>query len=199
MDDHIALFVTIHPASPAKQTTILSYLRNGARGYYRRPSSNCIAWSYLAPQLSESSSPVLTGLEIYTKKSALQDQIKDAGFFQPYHEAVAKKKLYVREEEMVAWYLAAGFLTRGKKGVEEGGGTVMVRVRQVTCRQHEREGVGKGLEAFADFARKTEPGILTFAIFTRKKAEDEILVYVRYRERERMHKFEESPEHQNFW
>jgi quinol monooxygenase YgiN len=202
MDDHIALFVTMHPASLAKQSTLLDNLREGARGYYRLPSSRCIAWSYLIPEASDSSESndlIIAGLEIYTNKIALQEQLNNTTFFQPFEKLVMDEQLYAKEGTMLAWYLAAGFVTRSQERVDGGGG-VVVRVHWTTCAgSGEREAVVKGLGEFAGWSRGSDSGILTFAIFTRKKSAREVLVYMRYRDGVTMRRIEERPEYQNIW
>jgi quinol monooxygenase YgiN len=203
MDNHIALFVVMHPSSFPKQTTLLDHLRQGARDYYRRPSSHCVAWSYLTPLQSDNnrnddSEPLIAGLEIYTSKSALQQQLEDTTFFQPFERMVVEEKMYAREGTMEAWYLTAGFVTRSQ-GREEGGGRVVVSVRKLTCVNGEKEAVVKGLDEFADWSRGSDAGVLSFAVFTRKKAEREVLVYVRYWDEATMHRVEDRPEFQNFW
>jgi quinol monooxygenase YgiN len=200
MDNHIALFVIMHPSSTPKQAALLEHLRQGARDYYRRPSSHCVAWSYLTTHNNNNNDnePVIAGLEIYTSKSALQEQLEDTTFFQPFERMVVEKKMYAREETMEAWYLTAGFVTR-RQGMEEGGGRVVVSVRKLTCVEGEKEAVLKGLDEFAGWSRGSDTGILTFAVFTRKKAEREVLVYVRYRDETTMRRVEDRPEFQNFW
>jgi hypothetical protein len=59
--------------------------------------------------------------------------------------------------------------------------------------------VVKGLDEFAGWSRGCDLGILTLAVFTRKKAEREVLVYVRYRDETTMRRVEDRPEFQNFW
>lgn len=204
MDNHIALFVIMYPSSPSKQTTLLDHLRQGARDYYRRPSSHCAAWSYLTPLLSSSNDrdsggePVIAGLEIYSSKSALQEQLEDTTFFQPFERMVAEEKMYAREGTMQAWYLTAGVVTRSR-GREEGGGRVVVNVRKLTCVEGEKEAVVKAIDEFAGWSRGSDAGILSFAVFTRKKAGREVLVYVRYRDENAMRRVEDRPEFQNFW
>jgi quinol monooxygenase YgiN len=203
MDNHIALFVSMHPSSFPKQTTLLDHLRQGARDYYRRPSSYCVAWSYLTPHQSSIShendnEPIIAGLEIYTSKSALQEQLEDETFFQPFERMVIEEKMYAREGTMEAWYLTAGFITRCQ-GRQEGGGRVIVNVRKLTCVGGEKDAVVKGSDEFAGWSRGSDSGVLTFAVFTRKKAEREVLVYVRYRDETTMRRVEEGPEYQNFW
>jgi quinol monooxygenase YgiN len=203
MDNHIALFVVMHPSSFPKQTTLLDHLRQGARDYYRRPSSHCVAWSYLTPLQSDNnrnddSEPLIAGLEIYTSKSALQQQLEDTTFFQPFERMVVEEKMYAREGTMEAWYLTAGFVTRSQ-GREEGGGRVVVSVRKLTCVNGEKEAVVKGLDEFADWSRGSDAGVLSFAVFTRKKAEREVLVYVRYWDEATVRRVEDRPEFRNFW
>jgi quinol monooxygenase YgiN len=199
MDNHIALLVIMYPSSRPKQATLLDRLREGARDYYRRPSSHCVAWSYLTPHNNNNDNEtVIAGLEIYTSKSALQEQLDDKTFFQPFERMVVEEKMYAREGTMEAWYLAAGFVTRCR-GLEEGGGRVVVSVRKLTCVEGEEEAVLKGLDEFAGWSRGSDSGILTFAVFTRKKAEREVLVYVRYWDDATMRRVEDRPEFQNFW
>ena len=203
MDDHIALFITMHPASAPKQSTLLTSLRQGARTYYRQPSSHCTAWSYLTPLFptkpDEHNELIVAGLEMYTSKSALQDQLNDPTFFQPFEKLVSDQQLCYKKETMLAWYLAAGFLTRSQERVAGGGG-VVARVQQMTCAgSGERGAVVEGLGEFAGWSRGSDAGILTFALFTRKKAEREVLVYVRYRDEGAMRRIEGRPEYQNIW
>lgn len=205
MDNHIALFVTMHPASKPAQSTLLTNLRHGARSYYRLPSSRCTAWSYLTPLHSrpkeEDAELLIAGLEIYTSKSALQDQLNDTTFFQPFEELVAEEKLCRKEGSMLAWYLAAGFLTRSsQRELKGGGGVVIVEVRRLSCvGRVERDDVVRGLSEFAGWCRGSDAGALTFAMFTRKKDEREVLVYVRYSDEVSMGRLTERPEWVNFW
>jgi quinol monooxygenase YgiN len=136
---------------------------------------------------------------MYTSKAALQDQLNDTTFFQPFEKIVKDQQLCDKKETMVAWYLAAGFLTRSQE-VSVGGGRVVVRVYQMTCAgSGEKDAVVKGLGEFAGWSRESDSGVLTFAVFTRKKAEREVLVYVRYRDEGAMRRIEERPERQNIW
>jgi hypothetical protein len=202
MDSHIALFVTMHPSSPLAQSTLLTNLRQGARGYYRLPSSRCSAWSYLtplAPRETKDDGLVIAGLEIYTNKSALRDQLNDTTFFQPFEKLVIDEKLYAKEASMVAWYLAAGFVSRSEAKEADGNG-VGVKVHQMTCAgSGEKEAVVKGLAEFAGWSHGSDSGLLTFALFTRKKAEREVLVYVRYRDEGSRRRIEGRPEWLNIW
>jgi hypothetical protein len=202
MDSHVALLVTMHPASPSAQSTLLTNLRKGARDYYRLPSSRCTAWSYLTPLVSRGSKEdalVLAGLEIYNNKSALQEQLNDTTFFQPFERLVVDEKLYAKEASMVAWYLAAGFVARSEEKDSAGNG-VVVKVHQMTCAGiGEKEALVKGLGEFAGWSRGSDSGLLTFAVFTRKKAEGEVLVYVRYRDESCRRRIERRPEWLNIW
>jgi len=45
--------------------------------------------------------------------------------------------------------------------------------------------------------RSSEPEVLTYAIFTRPKAKDEVMVFVRYANAAAMRSHDEAPEHQN--
>jgi quinol monooxygenase YgiN len=202
MDGHIALFITMHPSSTPKQSTLLTALQQGARGFYRLPSTRCIAWSYLTsltPASPTHDDLTVAGLEIYTSKAALQDQLNDTTFFQPFEKLIKDQQLCNKKETMVAWYLAAGFLARSQDRMVGNGG-VVVRVHQMTCAgSGEKESVVKGLGEFAGWSRGSDSGLLTFAVFTRKKAEREVLVYVRYRDEGTMRRIEGRPEYQNIW
>lgn len=202
MDDHIALFITMHPASAPKQSALLASLQQGARGFYLLPSTRCIAWSYFTPLSSASTSHdglIVAGMELYTSKAALQDQLNDKTFFQPFEKLVRDEQLCDKKETMVAWYLAAGFLARSRERAIGGDG-VVVRVHQMTCAgSGEKEALVKGLGEFAGWSRGSDSGLLTFALFTRKKAAREVLVYARYRGEGAMRRIEERPEYQNIW
>lgn len=204
MEDHIALFVTMYPASTAKGSKLLTHLRQGARDYYRSPSACCPTWSYLTPfstkDPSNDTSLVIAGLEIYSNKSALQEQLNDTTFYQPFEEMVVEEELYSKKRKgsMAAWYLATGFVTRQSER-EEGGKGVIVRVWKLTCGSGEKEAMVKALGEFADWSRGSDPGVLTFAVFTRKKAEREVLVYLRYRDKRSLRRIEDRPEYLNFW
>ena len=192
----------MHPSSPPKQSALLTALRQGARGFYRLPSTRCIAWSYCTPITPISPATAqddltVTGLEIYTSKAALQDQLNDTTFFQPFEKLVRDQQLCDKKETMVAWYLAAGFLARSQERIVGSGG-VVVRVHQMTCAgSGEKEAVVKGLGEFAGWSRGRDSGLLTFAMFTRKKDAREVLVYVRYRDEGAVRRIEGRPEYQN--
>ena len=171
MDDHIALFITMHPASAPKQSSLLASLRQGARGFYLLPSTRCIAWSYftpLAPASHTHEDLIVAGVEIYTSKAALQDQLNDTTFFQPFEKLVKDQQLCDEKETMVAWYLAAGFLARSQaRAISDGG--VFVKVHQMACAGGgEKDAVVKGLGEFARWSRGSDSGVITFAVFTGK-------------------------------
>ena len=202
MDEYIALFITMHPASASKQETLLASLRQGARGFYLLPSTRCIAWSYFTPLPSAGTAHndlIVAGMEIYTSKAALQDQLNDTTFFQPFEKLVRDEQLCDKKETMLAWYLAAGFLARSRERAISSNG-VVVRVHQINCvGSSEKDAVVKGLGEFAGWSRGSDMGVLTFALFTRKKAPREVLVYVRYRDEGAMRRIEGRPEYQNIW
>ena len=50
---------------------------------------------------------------------------------------------------------------------------------------------------FSNWVHSCEPGVLTYAIFTRPKAKDEVMIYVRYADGKAMEAHDEAPEHQN--
>lgn len=215
-DKGIALLCTLYPASLEKQKRvpssillhlvrpsylqtsiqILALLRAGARDYYRRPTSKCTTWSYFTPLLtspkSDSNLLLIGGLEIYTHKSALQDQANDKAFFQAYHETARRESLYAKNEDLVAYRHAAGFLARDELAQPFGEGTI-VSVTRLECR--DRDAVVKALEGFVGFVREREPGVLTYAVFSRKKAPREVVLVVRYRNKEALRQHAEAREH----
>lgn len=138
----ISLLCTLYPASQQKQKKassrfprqtiacthtaqkILDLLQKGARDYYRKPEAKCTTWSYFTPfppPKTADAQLVIGGLEIYTEKQALQKQLDDPAFFQAYHETAKNESLYSRGEELVAWYLAAGFVAREEHARPFGG------------------------------------------------------------------------------
>ena len=80
---------------------------------------------------------MIVGLEVYTSKLALQAQVEDKVFFQSYHETVKRESLYSEPEELVAWYLADGFLARDVHAKPFGGG-VVVSVTHLHCKDREQ-------------------------------------------------------------
>ncbi|CAK4034731.1 Hypothetical predicted protein [Lecanosticta acicola] len=183
----IALLCTLHPASLEKQERVLSLLRKSAREYYRLPSATCTTWSYFTPLPKGLG---VAGLEIYTEVSALQKQVDDPVHFQKYHEIVKKEGLYSKDEELVAWYLTAGFVARVNAG-NNGGGNLVSLTKFIG----KKEGVLKALESFLPFVENKEPFVLTYAIFTRPKAPKEVLLFVRYKDSNAMKSHSKAPEH----
>ncbi|KAK1068376.1 hypothetical protein LTR12_013739 [Friedmanniomyces endolithicus] len=185
MADGIALLCMLHPSSPPAQDRCLSLLRHTARNYYRQPPAKCTAWSYFLPfkPLKNQQPSIIGGLEIYTAKSALQSQVDDREFFQPYHRTVREEGLYAKPEELVAWYLTAGFVARsgstpGSNGRGKEGEGVVISLTTMTCTDRAKAlGV---LEDFAPWVQAEEPGVLTYAVFTRPKAREEVMLFVRY-------------------
>ena len=53
------------------------------------------------------------------------------------------------------------------------------------------------IRQFALWVRKNEPGVLTYAGFTRPKAPKEIFLFVRYKEKNAMIGHNKAPEHQD--
>lgn len=169
----------------------MELLRTNARDYYRQPKAKCTTWSYYTPFPSSSSQLVIGGLEIYTSKAALSDQVNDKEFFQPYHETVKKEGLYSKDEELVAYYLAAGFIARNDHAVPFGG-TIISQTRFI-CK--DKAAVLQLLEGFVQFVREKEPFVLTYAAFERKKNPKELLLFVRYRDVAGMKGHSRAPEH----
>ncbi|KAK3619139.1 hypothetical protein LTR56_017617 [Elasticomyces elasticus] len=190
MADGIALLCMLYPESASKQERCLGLLQTNAREYYRQPSAKCTTWSYFQP-LKPGKQPVIGGLEIYTSKVALQAQVNDLVYFQPYHETVKREGLYSKPEELVAWYQTAGFVARGKGGKE--GEDVLISTTRMECK--DRQKVLDVLQGFVLWVEENEPGVLTYAIFTRPKAANEVLLFVRYADRKVLKAHAEAPEH----
>jgi quinol monooxygenase YgiN len=167
-------------------------LRRTAREYYRKPEAKCTAWSYFVPfETKAGQQPVIGGLEIYTSKKALQTQVDDPVYFQPYHATVKREQLYSKPEELVGWYQAAGFVSRGP-GEKEGEG-VLISVTKMVCT--DRDMALDVLKGFTSWVDTNEPGVLTYATFTRPKAPDELLLFVRYGDDKAMQAHNGAPEH----
>jgi quinol monooxygenase YgiN len=49
---------------------------------------------------------------------------------------------------------------------------------------------------FADWVKENEPDVLTYSVFTRLKAQDEILLFVRYKDGKALRSHNVAPEHQ---
>ncbi|KAI7260420.1 hypothetical protein KC343_g4200 [Hortaea werneckii] len=196
--DGIALFCTLHPASSEKAERCIDLLRTSAREYYRTSRANCTAWSYFTPLQpkkpnSIANLPIICGLEIYTTKAALQSQVDDPVYFQRYHEIVKQENLYAKPEELVAWYPAGGFLARDSsaRGGEDG---VLVSITRMTAKKL-FDDLMRILRPFVNWVTETEPDVLTYAIFGRPKAPRELLLIVRYKDREALKGHLEAPEH----
>ncbi|KAK4951322.1 hypothetical protein LTR10_010295 [Elasticomyces elasticus] len=190
MADSIALLCMLYPESASKQERCLGLLQTNAREYYRQPSAKCTTWSYFQPS-KPGKQPVIGGLEIYTSKAALTAQVNDTVYFQPYHETVKRESLYSKPEELVAWYQTDGFVARGKGGKEGEG--VLISTTKMECK--DRQTVLDVLQGFVDWVKGTEPGVLTYAIFTRPKAPNEVLLFVRYADSKALKSHAEAPEH----
>lgn len=134
---------------------------------------------------------MIGGLEIYTSKAALSDQVNDQEFFQSYHETVKKEGLYSKDEELIACYLAAGFIARKDHALPFGG--TLISQTKFICK--DKAAVLKLLEQFVPFVRDQEPFVLTYAAFERKKNPKELLLFVRYRDKAGMKSHSNAPEH----
>lgn len=135
---------------------------------------------------------MIGGLEIYTSKTGISEQVNDKEFFQSYHDTVKKEGLYSKDEELVAYYLAAGFIARKDHALPFGGGTLISQTKFV-CK--DKAAVLEVLEGFIKFVREEEPFVLTYAAFERKKAPDELFLFVRYRDKEGMKRHVRATEH----
>lgn len=148
----------------------------------------------------------------------MQSQVDDPVYFQRYHEIVKQENLYAKPEELVAWYPAGGFLARDSslRGGEDG---VLVSVTRMTAKKlfddlmgilryvvTPRLGYAIGEvdilklilrfhRPFVNWVTETEPDVLTYAIFGRPKAPRELLLIVRYKDREALKGHLEAPEH----
>lgn len=173
-------------------------LRKSAREYYRQPKANCTAWSYFVPAKA-GREPVLTGLEVYTTKKALQEQLNDPKYFQPYHETVKREELYSKPEDLEAWFLKSGFIARSSSRQEGGGKTLVSVTRLVSAGKacEEEKTILTALSDFAGWVRASEPGVPTYAVFTRPKATNEVLLVVRYANGKALKSHDQAPEHQN--
>jgi len=142
--------------------------------------------------------PILTGLEIYTTKGALQAQVNDPKYFQSYHETVKREELYSKPEDLEAWYLKSGFVARSTSR-QEGGGKTLVSVTRLVIagKAGDEQTILTALTEFAGWVRASEPGVPTYAIFTRPKATNEVLLVVRYADGKALKSHDQAPEHQN--
>lgn len=93
--------------------------------------------------------------------------------------------MYAKPEELVAWYPQAGFVARKKTTAPESSrnGVIVIVVR-VVCKdrngQSGRDEMVKILGDFADWVQANEPDTLGYAIMTRPKAGNEVLIFERY-------------------
>lgn len=156
---------------------ILELVRKNAREYYRQPRAKCKTWSYYTPFPPVSSQLVIGGLEIYTSKAALSDQVNDRDF-QAYHETVKRERLYSKDEDLVAYYFTAGFVARKDHAFPFGG--TLISLTRFIC--NDKAAVLELLKDFVPFVRNEEPFVLTYAVFERKKNPKELLVFVRYQD-----------------
>ncbi|KYG45895.1 hypothetical protein M433DRAFT_154027 [Acidomyces richmondensis BFW] len=194
MPDQIALLCLLQPASLAKQERCLDLLRRAARLYYRGPESQCTAWTYFLPYPSpktQGDELIIGGLEIYTSKTALQAQLEDPVFFQPYHDTVKREGLYRHPEELVAWYYAAGFVARGEHS--ERSLSALISVSRMIC--SDKTQVLDLLGRFSVWVKDNEPDVLTYVAFQRPKAPKDVLLFVRYRDDHAMKAHSAASEH----
>ncbi|KAK6414289.1 hypothetical protein LTR95_017756 [Oleoguttula sp. CCFEE 5521] len=137
------------------------------------------------------------GMEVYTDKAALQAQVDDKEHFQPYHALVKREGLYAKPEDLQSWYLDCGFLARGPGQTKAGKGG-LVSVSRLVCK--DATGAAKvldGLKEFSKWVEREEPGVLSYGVFTRPKAANEVLVWVRYVNGKAIRMHDEAPEHKD--
>ncbi|KAK4574378.1 hypothetical protein LTR86_002140 [Recurvomyces mirabilis] len=130
-------------------------------------------------------------MEIYTSKKALQSQVDDPVYFQSYHDAVKREDLYEKPEELVAWYRATGFEARPGGGKEGEG--VLISISKMDCK--DRRQVVEAITDFANWVDKNEPFVLTYALFSRPKAPNEAVLFVRYADAKGLKSHSNAPEH----
>jgi len=70
---------------------------------------------------------------------------------------------------------------------------VLVSASHLACK--DRDKVLEHLVAFEGWVHGSEPGVLTYAIMTRPKAPNEILIVVRYNGGKAMNSHDQAPEH----
>lgn len=191
-DGGIALYCQLYPGSQEKQQRCLDLLQHSAREYYRSPQAKCTTWSYFTTLKPSVNQHEIGGLEVYTSKAALSAQTDDPVFFQKYHDIVKKEDLYEKPETLTAWYQAGGFLARDSAAMPYGRG-VLVSASHLACK--DRDKVLEHLVAFEGWVHGSEPGVLTYAIMTRPKAPNEILIVVRYNGGKAMNSHDQAPEH----
>lgn len=134
---------------------------------------------------------MIGGLEIYTTKSALSDQIGDADF-QAYHEKVKREGLYSKDEELVAFYPSAGFVAREVHALPFGG--TLISLSRFICK--DKAAVLNLIKNFVPYVRDEEPFVLSYAAFERKKNPKELMLFVRYMDAAGMNIHSKAPEHE---
>ena len=149
------------------------------------------------PPPKDSTKLLISGLEIYTDKSALQNQVNDKEFFQSYHKIVKSESLYSRDEQLTAWYLhpSVGFVVRSGQQHAKPFNNGNLISQSLFVSKKKAEDVLKVIETFVPFVRDEEPGVLTYAAFTRPKAPKEVLLVVRYQDRKAMGQHSKCKEH----
>lgn len=160
-------------------------------------------------------------MEIYDSKTALQAQVDDEDFFQAYHQIVKEEGLYTRDEELVriylpsytkplfpssftdilltlaqvAWYFSSGFIARNQYATPFGNNT-LISLTHLSCKPDRKEVVLQTLGGFVPFVKHQEiDDVLTYAIFTRPKAANEVMVFGRYKNFEAAQRHQWSREH----
>lgn len=147
-NNKIALLCTLHPTTKDARSKVLSLLDHGS-AYYRSPKSKCTTWTYFTPSTrpkapsqlisKDKRDLVIGGMEIYTDKDALSTQ-QNESWFQDFHKQVEADGLYEKDEDLVVWYPAAGFVSRGDSAAPFGKGTVVMQA-VFTCKDGQREKV----------------------------------------------------------
>lgn len=147
-NNKIALLCTLHPTTQDARSKVLSLL-DRAGSYYRSPKSQCTTWTYFTPSArakapsqlipKDKHDRVIGGMEIYSSKDALSTQQHEA-WFQDFHAQVKAEGLYEKDEELVVWYPAAGFVSRGDSAAPFGNGTIVMQA-VFTCKDGQREKV----------------------------------------------------------
>ena len=78
-------------------------------------------------QPSEELNTIIGSVEIYTSSSALST-VQKAPEFKEYHSTVEREGLYAKDEDLTAWYPAAGFVARkGEKETPKAGIVVLAK------------------------------------------------------------------------
>jgi len=116
----IALQCLLHPASAEAKDRVLTLL-NGSKAAFQAPEAQCTAWCYFTPAKSKAAPSMMIpadeketavgGMEIYDDKAALSTMLESPGF-KEYHAKIKAEGLYSQDEDLVAWYPVAGFVSR---------------------------------------------------------------------------------------